>query len=72
MLPKLPSIKEQLLNIANSLPEAATWDDVLESVSTCQAIERGFADIAAGRTIPHDQVKEYLAQKRRERETTVE
>jgi predicted transcriptional regulator len=72
MLPKLPSIQEQLLNIANNLSEDATWDDVLESVSTCQAIERGLADIAAGRTIPHDQVREYLAQRRRERETSVE
>jgi len=72
MLPKLPSIKEQLLNIANNLAEDDTWDDVLEAVSTCRAIERGFADIAAGRTIPHDQVREYLAQRRRERETSVE
>lgn len=72
MLPELPSVKVQLLNIANSLPEEATWDDVLESIATCQAIARGFADIAAGRTVPHDQARAYLAQKRRERETTVE
>lgn len=72
MLPELPSIKEQLLNIANNLSEEATWDDVLESVFTCRAVARGFADMAAGRTIPHDQVKEYLAQRRRERETSVE
>ena len=68
----LPSIREQLHNIANNLPEEATWEEVLDSVLVCQAVARGMADIAAGRTIPADQVKEYLAQRRRARETAVE
>jgi predicted transcriptional regulator len=72
MLSELPCIKEQLLNIANNLSEEDTWDDVLESVFTCRAVTRGFADVAAGHTIPHDQVKEYLAQRQREREASVE
>ena len=63
MIPTLPAVKEQLATIANSLPEKATWDDVLYEIYVRQSVEQGLADIAAGRTIPAEEVKNYLKQR---------
>lgn len=63
MTPTLPAIKDQLLALAENLPARATWDDVLYEVYVRQSIEQGVADVAAGRTIPVEEVKEYLKQR---------
>ena len=60
MTPLLPAIKDQLATIINSLPEQATWDDVLYEIYVRQSVEQGLADVAAGRTIPAEEVKNYL------------
>ncbi len=62
MVPALPAVKEQLTMLLNSLPEKATWDDVLYEIYVRQSVEQGLADIAAGRTIPAAEVKDYLKQ----------
>ena len=63
MIPTLPAVKEQLALLATSLPEQATWDDVLYEIYVRQSIEQGLADVAAGRTIPAEEVKDYLRQR---------
>ena len=60
----MPSAKDAARQIIERLPEQATWDDIMYELYVKQKIEEGFADIEAGRTIPHEQVKaELLGQK---------
>ena len=62
--PTMPSAKDAARQIIERLPEQATWDDIMYELYVKQKIEEGFADIEAGRTIPHEQVKaELLGQK---------
>jgi predicted transcriptional regulator len=49
--------------ILDKLPADCTVDDVLYHLYVVQAIERGLADVAAGRTIPHEEVEEQLRKK---------
>ena len=55
--------KETVRAVLDQLPDDCSLDDVLYHVSVLQAIERGRADIEAGRTISHEQVAEELRRK---------
>jgi predicted transcriptional regulator len=57
---KMPSAKEAARQIIEHLPEQASWDDIMYELYVKQKIEEGLADIEAGRTIPHEQVKAEL------------
>ncbi len=60
MTPALPAVKDQLLNLAQHLPAQATWDDVLYEIHVLHSIDRGLADVAAGRTVLAEAAKEHL------------
>lgn len=42
------------------LPDDATWDDVMYELYVRESIDAGIADVAAGRTTPHEQVRARL------------
>ena len=52
------TVKEALKDIINQLPEECSWDEVMSRIYVRQKIESALADIAAGRTISHDEVFE--------------
>ncbi len=54
------SIKQQARELVDSLPDDATWEDVLERISMRRAIERGLLDARAGRTMTTDELLERL------------
>lgn len=56
----MPSAKEAARKIIDHLPEQATWDDIMYELYVKQKMEEGLADIDAGRTVPHDEVKTEL------------
>ncbi len=56
----MSSAKDAARKIIEQLPEQATWDDIMYELYVKQKIEEGLADIKAGRTIPHEQVKAEL------------
>ena len=60
----MPSAKDAARQIIEHLPEQATWDDIMYELYVKQKIEEGLADIEAGRTIPHAQVKAELLDQR--------
>ena len=72
MVPALPAVKEQLATIISSLPEKATWDDVLYEIYVRQSVEQGLADVVAGRTIPAEEVKSYLKKRISQRAGSLE
>ena len=60
----MPTAKDAALEIIEQLPEQATWDDIMYELYVKQKIEEGLADIDAGRTVPHEEIKaELLGQK---------
>ncbi len=52
--------KEAVRALLNRLPDDCSMDDVLYHLYVLRAIERGQADVAAGRTLSHEQVEEEL------------
>ena len=55
--------KQAVRELLDRLPDDCTLDDVLYHLYVVQAVESGLADVAAGRTIPHQQVVEELRKK---------
>lgn len=56
--------KEAAKQLIDHMPDEATWEEILYELYVKQKIEEGLADIEAGRTIPHEQVKaEFLLRK---------
>ena len=51
------SIKDEAHRLVDQLSEDATWDDLMYEIYVRQAIERGLADSAAGRTTPVEEVR---------------
>lgn len=45
------TLREQVHVIADQLPPEATWDDVRYQIELRASIERGLADVGAGRVI---------------------
>lgn len=55
--------KEKVQEVLDRLPDDCDMDDVLYELYVVQQIDRGLADIEAGRTIPHEEVAEALRRK---------
>ena len=55
--------KETVRALLERLPDTCTLDDVLYHLYVTQAVERGLADIDAGRVISHAQVEADLRRK---------
>jgi predicted transcriptional regulator len=55
--------KDRVRQVLDSLPDDCSIDDVLYHLYVVQTIERGLADVEAGRTTPHEQVAEAMRQK---------
>ena len=52
--------KEKARRLVDSLPENATWDDLMYAIYVRQVVEAGQADAAAGQTTPVADVRESL------------
>lgn len=52
-----PEFKSQAIELVSSLPETASWDDLMHRIYVRQAIEAGIADADAGRVIDVDEVR---------------
>ena len=55
--------KDTVRSLLERLPDDCTIEDVLYHLYVLQEVERGRADIAAGRMIPHAQVADELRRK---------
>jgi len=52
--------KDMAIKTIQELPDSATWEDIEERVRFLAGIDKGLADIKAGKVIPHEEVKESL------------
>jgi predicted transcriptional regulator len=55
--------KEAVRALLDRLPDDCSVEDVLYHLYVLQAVGRGQADVAAGRTIPHEEVENALRRK---------
>jgi predicted transcriptional regulator len=55
------SDKQMAVAVLEKMPETATLDEISEEMAILAALQRGKADIAAGRTITHEEVKQRSA-----------
>jgi predicted transcriptional regulator len=51
------NIKQEAHRLIENLPENATWDDLMYEIYVRQAIEAGFTDSEAGRTLDVKEVR---------------
>jgi predicted transcriptional regulator len=56
----MQTAKQAAKQIIDQVSDQASWDDIMYELYVKEKIEEGLADIKAGRTIPHEQVKAEL------------
>lgn len=54
---QIQSIKEEAHRLLDSLPDSATWDDIMYRIYVRQAIEAGLTDSDHGRTVDVKEVR---------------
>ena len=54
--------KEKVVDLVRDLPDDASIENAMEQLLFLAKIERGVRQADAGRTIPHDQVRERMTQ----------
>jgi hypothetical protein len=54
------TIKEQVINLVESLPHDATLDDIMVELYFKLEVDTGLKELDAGQGIPHSRVKERL------------
>jgi predicted transcriptional regulator len=52
--------REQLISSFRTLPDDATVEDFIDHLAFILGVEQGMADIAAGRTITHEELLEEI------------
>jgi predicted transcriptional regulator len=50
-------VKSLAMKLVRTMPENATWDDLMYRVYVSQKIEAGLSDLKAGRKHSHDDIK---------------
>lgn len=58
------SVKEAILEIAKSLPEKCSWEEVMYRIYARKQIEAGLKDDAEGRLVSHENVFAKYANKK--------
>ena len=49
-------VKEAMKDLIDQLPDECSRDEVMSRIYVRQKIEAGLADLAAGRTVPHEEI----------------
>lgn len=60
MAAKADNVKAKARELIEQLPDNATWDDVAYEIAVRRSIERGLADLDAGRTYTSESLLESL------------
>ena len=60
MAAKADTVKAKARELIEQLPDNATWDDVAYEIAVRRSIERGLADLDAGRTCTSEALLESL------------
>ena len=53
----MSTVKEEVRDLAEKLPNDATWDDAMYELYVRQKIAAGLKAAAEGRVVPHEEVR---------------
>ena len=53
----LPSVKEEVLKILDSLPDGADWEEIHYSIYARERVERARREVADGRVLDQEEVE---------------
>jgi predicted transcriptional regulator len=56
--PESSDVRSDAHRLIDSLPEGATWDEVMYRIYVCQCIESGLQDAEAGRVVDVEEVRQ--------------
>ena len=56
--------KQAAKELIEHLPDQASWNDIMYELYVKQKIEAGLKAVAEGRTVPHEEVKRRLLDKK--------
>ncbi|MBL8069675.1 MAG: hypothetical protein JNM35_01135 [Nitrospira sp.] len=59
----MPTTKKQALQMIKSLPEKATWDDIMYEIYVRKKIEAGVVAAEEGKVMSHEDVKKRFLQR---------
>jgi len=54
---EMPNVKQEAQHLVDSLPDDATWDDLMYTIYVRQAVESGLEDSDAGRVLDVGEVR---------------
>ncbi|MDA1108124.1 MAG: hypothetical protein O2845_07165 [Proteobacteria bacterium] len=60
----MPTPKQAAKELIEHLSDQASWDDIMYELYVKQKIEAGLKAVAEGRTVPHEEVKRRLMDKK--------
>ena len=60
----MQTVKQIIHDIADHLPEQATFDDAMYALYVRQKLEKGLSDLDEGRTYTQEEVEQRLLRKR--------
>ena len=49
--------KERMMRLIREQPDDASYDEILKELAFARIVERGLADVAAGRTVSDEEMK---------------
>lgn len=53
----MQTAKQAAQQLIEHLPDQASWDDIMYQLYVKQKIDAGLADVRAGRTVSHEELK---------------
>ena len=61
----MSAAKQEALDLIERMPETATTSDIMAELYFKEQVEQGLRDVAAGRVITHEELRERMARWRR-------
>jgi len=58
----MSSVKTEAIKLIQGLPDDCTWEQIVYRVYFRCKIEQGLAVVAAGRVVPHEEVKKQVSE----------
>ena len=56
----VPSPKDALIGLIESLPEDSTYEEILQEIVIARMVDRGLADVDAGRAISDEEMRQTI------------
>jgi predicted transcriptional regulator len=56
----MPNVKEKMKEVIDSMPDDASYADIMRELAFDQMVEHGMQDVKENNTISHEEIKERI------------